>query len=118
MNRGVVRYDADWMVFNSFPFPMPLTNIIHICPRNCAQYFQMISTSILFMKAECNQDVIVLDLARPARPCDTASYATFSHTHKVGNNGINANFVFPCICSFLHYLYLKMSGNVKLDVSL
>ena len=30
-------------------------------------------------------------------------HATFSHTHKVGNNGINANFRFRYICSFLHY---------------
>ena len=43
--------------------------------------------------------------------------STFSHTHKVGYNGINANFVFPHTCSFLHYLYLKMLVNVKLDVS-
>ena len=29
---------------------------------------------------------------------------TFSQIHEVGNNGINANFVLPYICSFLHYL--------------
>ena len=37
--------------------------------------------------------------------------------HKVGNDGINVNFVFPYICSFLHYLGLKMLVNVKLDVN-
>ena len=44
--------------------------------------------------------------------------STFSQAHKVGNNGINANFVFPYIyiCSFLHYLDLKMLVNVKLDL--
>ena len=45
------------------------------------------------------------------------SYSTFSYTHKVSNDGINFNFVFPYICSFLHYLYLEMLVNVKLDVS-
>ena len=39
--------------------------------------------------------------------------STFSQTHKVGNNGINANFVFQHSCSFLHYLYLKILVNVK-----
>ena len=43
--------------------------------------------------------------------------STFSRTHKVGYNGINANCVFPHSCSFLHYLYLKMLVNAKLDVS-
>ena len=38
----------------------------------------------------------------------TRTDSMFSQTHKVGNNGINANFVLPCICSFLHYLELKM----------
>ena len=42
---------------------------------------------------------------------------TFPQTHKVGNNGINANFVFKYICSFLHYLDLKVLVNMKLDVS-
>ena len=35
-------------------------------------------------------------------------YSTFSQRHKGGNNGINANFVIPYICHFLHYLNLKM----------
>ena len=35
----------------------------------------------------------------------------------VGNNGINANFVFLYISTFIHYLYLKMLTNVKIDVS-
>ena len=48
---------------------------------------------------------------RKPRMCQS----TFSHTHKVGNNSINANFVFPYI--FLHYLYLKIIVIVKLDVS-
>ena len=41
--------------------------------------------------------------------------SNFSHTHKVGNNDINANFVLSYICSFLHYLYLKMLVKMKLD---
>ena len=45
------------------------------------------------------------------------SCSTFSRAHKVGNIGINANFLFPYICGFLHYLYLKILVNVKLDVS-
>ena len=45
--------------------------------------------------------------------CDS----TFSQRHKVGNNGINANFVFPHICSFLHYLHLKMLVTADLDVN-
>ena len=43
--------------------------------------------------------------------------STFSQTHKVGNNGINANFVLPYICSFLHYLDHVMLVNVTLDIS-
>ena len=43
--------------------------------------------------------------------------STFPQTHKVGNDGINASFVFKYICSFLHYLDLKMLVNMKLDVS-
>ena len=42
--------------------------------------------------------------------------STFSQIHKVGNNGINANFVFPYICSFLHFLDLRMLVKLKLDV--
>ena len=38
----------------------------------------------------------------------------FSQTYKIG---INANFVFPYICSFLLYLYQIMLVNVKLDIS-
>ena len=30
-----------------------------------------------------------------------SSGSTFSHAHEVGNNGINANFVFPYVCSFV-----------------
>ena len=41
---------------------------------------------------------------------------TFSQVHKVGNNGISTNFVFPHICSFLYYLDIKMLVNVILDV--
>ena len=45
------------------------------------------------------------------------NYLTFSHTHKVGNNGINANIIILYICSSLHYLYPKMIVNMKLDSS-
>ena len=41
-----------------------------------------------------------------------------SQTHKVANNGINANFVFTYACIFLHYLDLNMLVNVKLDCRL
>ena len=44
-------------------------------------------------------------------------YSTFSHSHKIGNNGINGNFVLPYNCSFLYYLHHMMLVNVKLDVS-
>ena len=40
------------------------------------------------------------------------------HFHKkkqVGNSGINANFVFSYIYSFLHYFDLKILVNVKLE---
>ena len=37
-----------------------------------------------------------------------ADQSTFSQTHKVDNNGINANFIFPYPCSFLQYLDLRM----------
>ena len=39
---------------------------------------------------------------------------SFSQTHKVGNNGINANFVFPHSYSFLHYLYLKVFSKCEI----
>ena len=41
----------------------------------------------------------------------------FSQTHKIGNIGIIANFVFPKICSFLLYSNYMMLVNVKLDIS-
>ena len=41
----------------------------------------------------------------------------FSQMHKIGNIGINANFVFSYICSFLLYFYHMISVNIKLDVS-
>ena len=44
-------------------------------------------------------------------------YSTFSHSHKIGNNCINGNFVLPYNCSFLYYLHHMMLVNVKLDVS-
>ena len=44
--------------------------------------------------------------------------STFSHTHKVGNNVINASFVFQYICSFLHYLYLKIFSKCKIKCQL
>ena len=47
-------------------------------------------------------------------PFHTVDFFTYT---RVGNSGINDNFVFPRICSFLHYLYFTMLGNVKLDVS-
>ena len=48
----------------------------------------------------------------------TILQSTFLQKHKVSNNDINANFTVPyIICSFLHYLDLKMLVNVKLDVS-
>ena len=45
------------------------------------------------------------------------THATFSQTHKVGNNGINANFVFPYNGSFLNYLHHMILANMKFKVS-
>ena len=42
--------------------------------------------------------------------------STFLQTHKVVNNGINANFVFLYIYSFLLCLDLRMLVKLKLDV--
>ena len=39
----------------------------------------------------------------------------FSQTHKIGNNGIYADFRY--ISSFLLYLYLKKLVNVEADIS-
>ena len=44
-------------------------------------------------------------------------HSTFSRTHKVVNNGINANFVFPYFCSLLLYFEPMILVNVKLDIS-
>ena len=41
----------------------------------------------------------------------------FLQMYKVGNIGINANFVFLFICSFLPYSYHVLLVNVKLDVT-
>ena len=40
---------------------------------------------------------------------------TFPQTHKIGNNDINANFVFPHICSSVLNLDRVILVNVKLD---
>ena len=48
-----------------------------------------------------------------------SSSLSFAYAHKkIGNIGINANFVFPRNCSFLLYWHQKMLLNVKLDISL
>ena len=44
------------------------------------------------------------------------SFSSFSQTHKVGNVGIIANFVFPYIFSFLLYLHQLMLVNVRLEI--
>ena len=43
-------------------------------------------------------------------------HSSFSQRHKVGNVGINSNFVFPRIWSFLLYFDQVMLVNVKLDI--
>ena len=48
---------------------------------------------------------------------NTTGHSTFSHIHKVGKNGINANFVFSYICSCFYYLYLNIIVIVKLNIS-
>ena len=55
--------------------------------------------------------------SQPVDYVHNVNFFTFSRTHKVGNNGIIANFIFPHSCSFLHYLYFKVLVNVKLDDS-
>ena len=42
--------------------------------------------------------------------------SSFSQTHKVGDVGIIANFVFPYICSFLFHLHQLILLNVKLEI--
>ena len=44
-------------------------------------------------------------------------HSTFSSREIICSNGINTNFVFPYVCSFLLDLYHTMLVNVKLDVS-
>ena len=44
-------------------------------------------------------------------------HSTFSQTHKIGNIGINANFAFPYICSFLDYSHHMILVNVTLNIS-
>ena len=39
------------------------------------------------------------------------------HTREVGNNAINANFIFPRICSLLLNFDHMMLVNMKLDVN-
>ena len=52
------------------------------------------------------------------------SLSRFLQTHKIGNDGINDNFVFPYIYIFLLYLYMRyrVRGsmiilNMKLDIN-
>ena len=40
----------------------------------------------------------------------------FSPSHKIGNVGIIANFIFPYICSFLLYFQQMMSVYSKLEI--
>ena len=42
--------------------------------------------------------------------------SSFSQTHKVGNVGIIANFVFPYICSFLLCWHQLMLVNMKMEI--
>ena len=58
-------------------------------------------------------------LSNPIQPCrvNAQGHSIFSQTHKVGNNGIEANSIFPFFVVFFHYLDLTMLVNVKLDVS-
>ena len=49
------------------------------------------------------RSLLGLHLNLKDRPLPEQPPLTFSHTLKVGNNDINTNFVFPYICSFLHY---------------
>ena len=41
----------------------------------------------------------------------------FSQTHKIGNIGIIANYIYSHICSFLLYFDHMMLVNVKVNVS-
>ena len=43
-------------------------------------------------------------------------HSGFSQTHKIGNIGINVNFVVPYIYSFVLYLQTIMLFNVKLGI--
>ena len=44
------------------------------------------------------------------------NYTRFSQTHKVGNIGIIADFVFLRICSFLPYLHQLIVLNMKVEI--
>ena len=48
-----------------------------------------------------------------AGKCPNKLHSSFSETH---NNGIDTNFIFPYICSFVYHNNLRMLLNVKLDV--
>ena len=51
-------------------------------------------------------------LRRPKQRLDI-----FTNTHRIGNIGILANFLFRYICSFLLYFHIMMLVNVKLDIN-
>ena len=44
--------------------------------------------------------------------------STCSQTYKVANNGINANFLLPYFCRFLHYLDLKKCSKCEIRCQL
>ena len=69
---------------------------------------------------QCIHDLKVLSHRAPSKSSNPAvTRSSFSKTHKIGNIGIIANFVFLNICSFLIQLYLQHVTlvNVKSDVS-
>ena len=72
---------------------------------------------------QCIHDLKVLSQRAPSKSCNpavtTVTRSSFSKTHKIGNIGIIANFVFLNICIFLIQLYLQHMTlvNVKSDIS-
>ena len=66
------------------------------------------------LTGSCRQVLLVLSLSS----CENYQFHSgFSKTQKISNIGIIANFVFPCIYSFLLYLHHMMLVNVTLDIT-
>ena len=79
------------------------TEFIELAPKNC---------NLKIIRTSC-----VTSWSAYMYHSTSKTHAGFSQTDKISNIFMIANFVFPCICSFLLNLQHMMLANVKFDIS-